>query len=65
MMWKFLRFGGVLVLLSAPRGGCLAIVGHKINREPSAPQSGLCRPGVQSNGETVGYGCAPAARAAS
>jgi hypothetical protein len=65
MRWKFLRLAVFMAALAAPLGGCLEIVGHKLNRGPTVPQSGPCRPGAQSYGETVGYGCAATARGAS
>ncbi len=64
MLYKVLRYAVLMIALSAPLGGCLEVVGNKMNRGPTAPQGGACRHGGQSAGETVGYGCAPAAPAA-
>jgi hypothetical protein len=49
-----------LAALAAPLGGCLEVIGH-INRAPSAPEATPCPVHLDSHGDTVGYGCAPAA----
>lgn len=63
MPYKVLRCAVLMIVLASPLGGCLEVVGSTMNRGPTAPQDRLCQQGAQSAGETVGYGCAPAAPA--
>ncbi len=61
MPYKTLGCAVVMIMLTAPLGGCLEVLGSPMNRGPTAPQDHACRQGAQSAGETVGYGCAPTA----
>ena len=64
MRYGRVRYAILLIALSWPLGGCLEIVGAKMNRGASVSQNSGCAHGAQPGGETVGYGCAPAAPAA-
>jgi len=64
MSCKFLLYGVLMIVLSVPLGGCLDVATSKMNRGPTAPPPPLCRNGIYTARETVGYGCTPTAPAA-
>lgn len=59
MPYKALRCAVLMIVLASPLGGCLEVLGSRMNRGPTAPEDRVCRQGAQSAGETIGYGCPP------